>query len=111
QLIFGGIKANGKLPISISRNIKMGMGLESTMPIRFNYTMPESIGLASSDLGNIDSIVQEGIENQAYPGAQVLIAKNGQVIYNKTFRKPSYESSVMVQPTDLYDIASVTKIA
>lgn len=111
QLIFGGIKANGIMPVNISPVIEMGMGIESNTPIRFSYTMPESVGLASADLRNIDSIVLEGVAAKAYPGAQVLIAKNGKVIYNKSFGKPSYEDSVLVEQTDLYDLASVTKIA
>ncbi|MEQ8624670.1 MAG: glycoside hydrolase family 3 N-terminal domain-containing protein [Vicingaceae bacterium] len=111
QLIFGGIKATGKLPVNINRNIEMGMGIESKTPIRFNYTMPEAVGLASSNFNSVDSIVLEGIAANAFPGAQVFIAKDGQVIYNKSFGRPTYTTNDTIKPTDLYDIASITKIA
>ncbi len=111
QLIFGGIKAGGKLPVSISKNISMGMGFESINPIRFHYTIPESVGLTSKDLNKIDSIVNEGIDEKAFPGAQVLVAKNGKVIYKKSFGSATYANTLKIDDYNLYDIASVTKIA
>ena len=29
---------------------------------------------------NIDTIIQEGLDSQAYPGAQLLIAKDGEIV-------------------------------
>ncbi|MCB0802903.1 MAG: serine hydrolase [Flavobacteriales bacterium] len=110
QLIFGGIKANGKLPISASSQIIAGMGEEIAESIRLKYTMPEELGIKSEDLYLIDQIVQEGIQAKAYPGAQVYVAKAGKVIYNKSFGNLTYEDKNGVKPTDLYDLASVTKI-
>ena len=87
------------------------MGMESPDPIRFEYTLPEEVGIESADMQLIDSIVNEGIAKHAYPGAQVFIAKEGKVIYHKAFGQPTYEDSVFVSKSDLYDLASVTKIA
>ena len=110
QLFFGGIKANGKLPVSVSSRTKAGMGLETADAFRIKYTRPEELGLRTEDLASIDAIVEEGIREKAYPGAQVYIAKEGKVIYHKSFGNPTYESSETVKESDLYDIASVTKI-
>jgi beta-N-acetylhexosaminidase len=110
QLIFGGVKANGKLPVSVSTRMKAGMGLEIADAFRMKYTLPEELGLRTEDFAAIDSIVEEGIREKAFPGAQVYVAKDGNVIYHKAFGNPTYESSVKVKQTDLYDIASVTKI-
>ena len=58
----------------------------------------------------IDSIITIGINKNAFPGAQVLVAKNGSVIFHKTYGYHTYDSIQRVHPTDLYDLASVTKI-
>lgn len=111
QLIFGGVQAKGKLPVSASQALKAGMGIVSLSSSRLKYTLPEELNLNSLDLEAIDNIVDEGIKAKAFPGAQVYVAKSGKVIYNKAFGKPTYESNVAVKSTDLYDIASVTKIS
>ena len=110
QLFFGGVKANGKLPVSVSSRMKAGMGLETADAFRMKYTSPEELGLRTEDLASIDTIVQEGIRERAFPGAQVYIAKAGKVIFHKSYGKHTYEGSQKVLNTDLYDIASVTKI-
>ncbi len=58
----------------------------------------------------VDSILTTGIQNQAFPGANILVAYKGQVIFHKTYGFHTYDSLVPVQPDDLYDLASVTKI-
>lgn len=58
----------------------------------------------------IDSIVQVGIQNKAFPGAQVLIYKNDSIRLNKSYGFHTYDSIVPVENHHLYDLASVTKI-
>ena len=109
QLIFGGIGAKGKLPVSPTAYFKAGMG-EETSPIRFKYTIPEELGVDSKIFLKIDSIVQRGVKDKVFPGCQVLIAKNEKVIYQKSFGFHTYENKIAVKNNDLYDIASITKI-
>jgi beta-glucosidase-like glycosyl hydrolase/CubicO group peptidase (beta-lactamase class C family) len=111
QLIFGGIGANGKIPVSVSDSIKVGTGLVIKPLNRFKYTMPEEVGIKASDLYRIDSIANSGITGEAYPGCQVLVAKSGKVIYNKSFGHHTYDKKRPVLTTDIYDLASITKIA
>jgi len=110
QLIFGGIQSRGRLPVSISAGWKAGFGLDSRMPIRMKYTMPEEFGVASARLKKADEIALEGIAAGAYPGCQVLAAKNGKVIYYKSFGYHTYKKERPVINTDIYDLASVTKV-
>lgn len=109
QLIFGGIGAKGKLPVSPTDYFKIGMGIETT-PVRFKYTIPEELGIDSRLFLKIDSIAQKGIEDKVYPGCQIVIAKNEKVIYQKSFGYHTYENKVPVKNSDVYDIASITKI-
>ena len=74
QLIFGGIGANGKLPVSVSSQFKEGTGLVVESINRFKYTEPEEVGVNENDLFQIDSIAINGITEGAYPGCQVFVA-------------------------------------
>lgn len=112
QLIFGGASANGKLPVSIGSKFKAGAGLTTAKKIRFKYTLPEDAGLNSKTLNSgIDSLIQQAISNKAIPGAQVLIAKNGKVVLHKAYGTHTYSDTTKVKLSNVYDIASVTKIS
>ncbi len=110
QLIFGGVAARGKLPVTASSHFHEGDGVIIDKAQRLRYGIPEEVGVSARDLEAIDEIAKKGIENKAYPGCQVLVAKEGHVIYNKTFGSHTYEGKRKVEHDDLYDIASITKI-
>ena len=111
QLIFGGISAKGKLPISINSEFKEGFGLE-TPKTRFSYTYPESIGVSSNNLLKIDTIVEEAFKAMAFPGCQIFAAKDGEVFFQKSYGNHTYEKdSKKVENSAIYDLASITKIA
>tara|TARA_R110002073_G_scaffold40547_1_gene114865 strand:- start:68250 stop:71255 length:3006 start_codon:yes stop_codon:yes gene_type:complete len=110
QLIFGAFKAKGKLPVSINDSFTAGDGLTSTNLSRLTYGMPENVGMSSAKLGKLDSVANVIIKQKMAPGLQLLVAKKGQVVYHKSFGYHSAEKSHPVKNTDLYDLASVTKI-
>lgn len=110
QLIFGGVGATGKLPVTASTHFKVGTGID-VKAVRLKYTIPEELGVDSKKLSQIDSIAMNGIKEKVFPGCQVLVAKDGKVIYQKSFGHHTYETKIKVKNTDLYDIASITKIA
>jgi len=110
ELIFGAIPALGKIPVSVSEKFKAGTGLSTGPAIRLKYTIPEEVGIDSRKLRQIDTIALKGIRNKAYPGCQVLVAKDGKVIYRKSFGYHTYGKKIKVKNDDLYDLASVTKI-
>lgn len=110
QVIFGGLGAQGKLPFKLAY-FPQGTGFATSGGLRFSFTLPEMAGMDSQLLrDSIRSIIEEGIREGAFPGAQVLVAKNGQVVYHETFGTHTYESDERVQKDDLYDFASITKI-
>ena len=110
QLIFGGIAAKGKLPVTIPGLYYAGTGL-FTEKTRLGYHEPEEVGANPIRLEVIDSIVEEGLEENAYPGCQVLVAKDGMVIYDKSFGYFDYSQSQPVQENSVYDLASASKAA
>lgn len=109
QAVFGGIPAEGKLPVSISPAYPAGTGI-STAKTRLGYALPEMCHLSSSRLSAIDSVCKAAIRLQATPGCQVLVAKDGYIVYDKAFGHHTYEKKKNNHTNDIYDIASVTKI-
>ncbi len=79
---------------------------------RFSFAPPSVMGM-DADLmeDSIAAIVQDGLAHHAFPGAQVLVAKNGVIVYHKAFGFHTDQQKRPVQLTDIYDIASVTKIS
>ncbi len=111
EAIFGGNTVSGKLPVTASDFYKFGDGLKINELIRFSYSLPEEVSINSKELEKIDSLANWGIEQRAYPGCQILVAKNQKVIYSKSFGHHTYEEKRSVELDDLYDLASITKIA
>jgi CubicO group peptidase (beta-lactamase class C family) len=58
----------------------------------------------------VDSIITNGIKNKAFPGAQVLVAQRGKIVFHNTYGYHTYDSLQTVALDDVYDLASVTKI-
>lgn len=111
QLIFGGIGASGKLPVSIGKKFNTGDGLELKGGIRLSYTVPEAAKMDSETLNRgIDSLMAQAIQMKAIPGGQVLVARNQKVVFYKAYGEHVYHDTILVDRNDLYDLASVTKI-
>ncbi|SHI89695.1 glycoside hydrolase family 3 N-terminal domain-containing protein [Flavobacterium terrae] len=110
EIIFGSVQAKGKLPVSINDNFKVGDGLPTGKINRLGFANPESVGMSSQILSKIDGIVKKAIDGGMTPGAQVLVARKGKVIYQKSFGYHTYRNGVKVKNSDVYDIASLSKI-
>ena len=110
QLIFGAIESTGILPVSIGKLFSTGQGLELNKINRLSYGLPESVNLSSEKLNKIDSLAQIAIDSSMTPGMQILVAKDGKVIYDKNFGYLTYKKKQRVNHNTIYDIASLTKI-
>jgi len=110
QAIMGGISINGRLPVSVGSLFPVSHGLEITDATRLHFTTPMEFGLPPDAFAAVDSIALDGIQKRAYPGAQILVAKEGKVIFNRTYGFHTYDEQLPVRGSDLYDLASITKI-
>lgn len=70
----------------------------------------EYTGSETQLFGEIDKIAKEGLEQGAYPGCRVFVAKDGVILYDKAFGYLDQSKSNLVQTNTLYDLASVTKM-
>lgn len=112
QLIFGGIGGHGKLPVTINEKYRQGYGIITPGKLRLEYGYPEDAGISSDQLEKkIDSLAMSGLEAGAYPGCQVILARKGIVFFHKCYGYHTYNSRINLQENDLFDLASVTKIA
>jgi len=85
--------------------------LGSNNTVNKNTASHLSINLVSEETDQkVDSIISNGIKNHAFPGAQVLVAKKGTIIFHKAFGFYTYDSIQPVALSAIYDLASVTKI-
>ncbi len=111
QAIFGGLAYKGRLPVTASARFKYGMGV-TTEPFRLGYAEnPEDLGLNSKILRKIDDIANEAITKGATPGCQIMVIKDGKIAFHKTYGNTTYSNKRKVKPDDIYDLASVTKVA
>lgn len=112
ELIFGGVGANGTLPVSVGDKFESGDGLTVEGGIRFSYTIPEAVGMDSEILvSGIDSLMQQALDVKATPGAVVLVAKDQKIIFHKAYGEHIYSDTIKVKKDDLFDLASITKIS
>jgi CubicO group peptidase (beta-lactamase class C family) len=82
-----------------------------TTKTRLQYTVPEDAGVNSTNLSGIDNIANEAMLEQATPGCVVLVAKDGKVIFNKAYGYHTYSKTLPDKLTDIFDVASMTKIS
>lgn len=110
QLLFGGIPAAQQLAVDLDAFFKKGAGYQ-TEKTRLGFAPPEEVQVDRTKLEKrIDAIARMAIDSGAFPGCQVLIAKDAQIIYHTTWGYHTYEQQKAVRQNDLYDFASVTKI-
>jgi len=73
---------------------------------------PKSVGMSAARLASIDRIVMRGINAGGYPGASVVIGRNGYAVYQRGFGKLGWTTSSPRVTADrsIYDLASLTKV-
>jgi len=110
QVIFGARGAKGILPVSLGPDFPVNTSYETKSIRRLQYGLPESVGMNSRKLEKIDSLANVGLEQKMYPGAQILVARKGTVVYQKSFGYHEYNKKNKVTNETIYDLASLTKI-
>lgn len=109
EILVGAQAVSGILPYTVNKYLKAGDGIFRPA-IRLGFSDPEEVGIRGERLVSIDAILSQAVRAGAFPGAQVLIARQGRIIYRKAFGQHTYQGPELGEK-DLYDIASVTKVA
>lgn len=110
EILFGAKSAKGKLPVSINDNFKVNDGIDTEKIDRLGFETPENVGMNSAILDKIDAIAKKAIDGKMAPGMQVLVARKGSVVFQKSYGYQTYDNKIKVSNTDLYDVASISKM-
>ncbi|MEP6727375.1 MAG: glycoside hydrolase family 3 N-terminal domain-containing protein, partial [Bacteroidota bacterium] len=108
DLLNGRFIAKGRLPVTVCPSFIYGAGISPVRPMA--EIAPGLAGLNATKLNIIDSIANDGIKNHAFPGCVVLVAKDGKIVFDKSYGYLTYDSTQPVYRETIYDMASVTKI-
>ena len=110
QSIVGKNKIMGKLPVSISTKFKYGSGITLRTDSLFSVVNPFDVGINKIKLKQIDYLANVVVDSMLAPGMQILAARYGKIFYHKAFGYHTYEKKRKVKLSDVYDVASLTKI-
>ncbi len=92
-------------------NFVFAYSQKDTMQTKFTIQLPKTEGISIEKLKIISTLANDAIKAHAFPGCQVLVARNGKVVYYKTFGFLNYDSLEPVTGNTIYDLASVTKVS
>ncbi|AWW30472.1 glycosyl hydrolase [Echinicola strongylocentroti] len=110
QVIFGARGVDGALPATVSPALPAGISVPAQSKDRLGYSQPENEGMDSRTLNAIDDVVGQAIRGKSTPGASVLVAKNGKVVFERGYGYLDYSKTATVTPETVYDLASITKV-
>ena len=113
QALFGAIPINGKLPVSISNSYTAMTGINIAKSNVLYFPSREEINCQYNHkfFIKIDSLVNQSIIRHIFPGCQIFVAHNGNVILDKSYGTMDYNIDEPTSTNTLYDVASITKIA
>ena len=103
--IFGRKKIEGVLPINLNSKYKRGSGLKVDRASSiFDYNN-------DFDFSSSWKIINDAIDSKLFPGAQILVVKDSEILAEKSFGYQTFESnSRKIDVNTIYDIASLTKV-
>jgi CubicO group peptidase (beta-lactamase class C family) len=71
---------------------------------------PEAVGMSSAQLGLLDRLVADAVARKDFPGAVLLVAHKGKVVYRKAFGLSQWVPEERPLAADMiFDLASMTK--
>jgi beta-N-acetylhexosaminidase len=110
EAIFGAKPFRGVLPVG-SKPFQANEGISTASLSRLQWGIPEDVGMNPAIMKRLDSIARACIDVQAAPGLTVLVAKEGRVVWDKSYGYFKYDKKTSVNTKNIYDLASVSKVA
>jgi len=108
--LFGENPTRGRLPVTLEGMAPYGFGIFSDQ-LSLRYDTPEEAGLDPRLLDRVDSVVTGAIADSAFPGAQLVAVRGGEVVIDRAYGRTRYDDDAPpVTPDNLFDIASMTKV-
>lgn len=111
QIIYGAESSVGKLPFKLNNKYSSGAGILTASLNRIKYGPPELVNVSSQEFETaLDRDAEDAVRKKVFPGVNLLVAKDGIVIYHKAFGKIKFDAPDQLSEHHIYDLASITKI-
>jgi CubicO group peptidase (beta-lactamase class C family) len=110
RIKFVSIPEDNWLSQSITAQSMFGANQDVGCSNRLQYGIPDLVGMNPRILMLIDNVVDEALTAQAIPGCQILVAKDGVVVFDKAYGYQTYDSTNKISKNTMYDLASITKV-
>lgn len=111
NVIFGVNGASGKIPVNtLAQDGKVDFGLKTKSSGKVGLGIASEVGMNQSKLNQIRFLANNAIENQEFPGCQILVARKGKVVYYESFGNLRYGFQEPVDAQTIFDLASLTKV-
>ncbi len=110
--LFGEIDVRGKLPVTLSEDYPYGQGFEiPRRAMTLRTASPENAGFKPGGMEEVDRMLEEFVEQGAFPGGIVAVGHRGALVHLHPFGRLSYdENAPEVEEDTIYDLASLTKV-
>lgn len=109
KALFGEVDITGKLPITIpGTNYSLGSG----MNLSKNKSIYNEEEVSKYyDFSKMETLIEDAIKEEIFPGAAMFISHQGKTIFNKYFGNHTFaKNSSQVTPKTLFDIDNLTQI-
>lgn len=70
---------------------------------------PESVGMSSERLKKITAVMQQEVTDKKLPGAVVMIARKGKLVYSEAFGSLNNQAGAPMQTDSIFRLYSMTK--
>lgn len=99
----------------MARHVRLSIALvvllAQTITAQLPQTAPSTAGISGERLARMDQVIRASIEKEELPGAVVLVARHGRVVWRKSYGSRAVEPQREAMTVDtIFDLASLTKI-
>lgn len=108
--VFGIEDATGRMPVTVKGVAGLGEGV-SLKSERLGRALPVAVGASPRMAASIDSLISRGLAQKAFTGCQVMVVKDGEIIFDRSAGTIDGAGTPAVTSGSLFDLASVSKVA
>jgi len=91
--------------LGVAALLHAGLSWSQALPV----ASPESVGMSSQRLDKINSAMQAEIDSKRLPGAVVMVARKGKLVFSKAYGGLNNAANAPMQTDSVFRIYSMTK--
>jgi uncharacterized protein YbbC (DUF1343 family)/CubicO group peptidase (beta-lactamase class C family) len=101
---------SAQLRLASALLLSLSVGLQ-TLATQLPRAIPSSVGMSAARLEQMDQVIADSIAKHQLPGAVVLVARKGRVVWHKAYGERAVEPKHEPMTSDtIFDLASLTKV-